>query len=313
MGQIESQSEIFKKSIEACHQALQVFNLIEFPQDYAEAQGTLWMAHASLAGFEYPWENLFLAASACREILSACKTEESRAPHQKDLASVCCMLAEVEISAEDKAQDYRKAVEACREGLGYYTAEVNPSEHSEIQEILWGAYMALAEMEDDDKARAESCKKALEACQRAIDIYYKDIKKNSASWAAAQKNLGYTYVNLSRIEEGATNRRKALEAYQRALEVYTLEKEPFHNAEIMRDLGYTYLAISEMEKTEENCKRAGKAFKKAFKAYSEAASKGNPFQQEAVLQEAKEKAERCYRAMGSCRRMYKSFKNARKD
>jgi tetratricopeptide (TPR) repeat protein len=155
-----------------------------------------------------------------------------------DLEFIHYILSEM----EDRAFNCSEAVKALKEASNVYPKDIYPHQYADLKLELCRIYRRLADVED----KALNAQKAVEACQRAIDIYYKDLKKNFASWAAAQKNLEYTYVNLSRIEEGAANRRKALEAYQRALKVYTLEKEPFHHAEIMRDLGYTHLALSEI-------------------------------------------------------------------
>jgi tetratricopeptide (TPR) repeat protein len=290
------------KGMKAAEVALSFFTLENFPQDYAEAQMNLWMAYLMMADIEYRAENCSAALDAARERLKA--TLKFGQPLQlagcyKDLAITACMLADVDISPEDKESHCREAIDAALEALRIYRVQSNPAEYAETQTLLWAAYLALAEVD----GRAESCKRAIYACQAAIRVYD---KISSGEKAYAQKNLAHSFISLAEMEKRSENCQSAIEAWQDALKYYTEERAPMEHADILLALAYAYVLLSQEEREEEAwLKKALKCYKKALKIYQqrerEMAGIGDP-----AAHEAGERAERCQRSLQSCRAMIKA-------
>jgi len=290
------------KGMKAAEEALAFFTLENFPQDYAEAQMNLWMAYLMMADVEYRAENCSAALDAARERLKATLKFGQPLPLAgcyKDLAITACMMADVDISPEDKESHCREAIDAALEALRIYRVQSNPAEYAETQTLLWAAYSALAEVD----GKAESCKRAIYACQAAIRVYE---KISPGEKAYARKNLAHSFIVLAEMERRSENCRNAIEAWQGALKYYTKEREPMEHADILRALAYAYVLLSQEEPEEEAwLKKALKCYKKALPIYREKekqlAGMGDP-----AAHEAGERAERCQRSLQSCRAMIKA-------
>jgi len=208
------------RAVRAAQEALKVYTWESYPEDWAEAQKILWLAHLALAEIENRAENCLLALDACQERLRlyTAKSQPLKyASCQKDLAITLIKLADTEISADAKAEDCNKAVNACRESLRIFEAGLHPMEHAEAQMLLWAAYSALAEVED----RAGNCKRSIEACERAIELYE---QRCPEEYADAKRSLGYSFITLAETEDTAENCLKAIEACESAMEYFTVEK-----------------------------------------------------------------------------------------
>ena len=295
--------------MKAAEEALSFFTLDSFPQDYAEAQMNLWMAYLMMADVEYRAENCSAALDAARERLKATLKFGQPLPLAgcyKDLAITACMLADADISPEDKARHCREAIDAALEALRIYRVQSNPAEYAETQTLLWAAYSALAEVD----GRAESCKRAIYACQAAIRVYE---KISPGEKAYAQKNLAHSFIAMAEKEKHSENCRSAIEAWQDALKYYTEEGAPMEHADILRALAYAYVLLSQ-EETEEEAwlKKALKCYKKALPVYQqrerEMAGLGDP-----AAHEAGEMAERCRRSLQSCRAMIKARRKQKSE
>ena len=305
-GQREDKVGNCMKAIRAAQEALSVFSLEDSPEDYAEAKGSLWLAYLTLADIEYRAENCALALEACEDRLHSYRAWAVQ-PLQlasccKDLAITAIMLADMEISAEAKAEDCKKAISAALEALQIYSVQSHPEEYAEAQILLWAAYSALAEVQDC----RENCQRAIQACQAAIRIYE---RISPAEHADALKNLGYSFITLAEMEDKAENCHKAIEACERALQYYTLETAPLEHAEILKDLAFAHVTLSAVEDKEECYKKALKAYKKAFKIYQtkseELERQGDP-----GAHEMREQAEKCHRSMQSCKATFKAGRKA---
>jgi tetratricopeptide (TPR) repeat protein len=290
----------------AAQRALSVFSLEDSPEDYGEAKGSLWLAYLTLTDIEYRAENCALALQACEERLNSYRAGDLQllqvASCCKDLAMTAIMLADMEISAEAKAEDCKKAISAAHEALQIYRAQSHPDDYAEAQILLWAAYSALAEVEE----RQENCQRAIQACQSAIRIYE---RTSPSEHADALKNLGYSFITLAEMEDKAENCRKAIDACEQALQYYTQETAPLEHADILRDLAFAYVTFSAVRDKEECSKKALKAYKKAFKIYrarsEELESEGDP-----GAHEMREKAEKCHRSMQSCKAIFKAGRKA---
>ena len=217
----------------------------------------------------------------------------------KDLAITACMLADADASPEDKERHCREAIDAALEALRIYRVQSNPAEYAETQTLLWAAYSALAEVD----GRAESCKRAIYACQAAIRVYD---KISPGEKAYAQKNLAHSFIALAEMEKRSENCQNAIEAWQDALKYYTEERAPLEHADILLALAYAYVLLSQEEPEEEAwLKKALKCYKKAWPIYQqrerEMAGMGDP-----AAHEAGERAESCRRSLQSCRAMIKA-------
>ena len=289
------------KAIRAAQEALSVFSLHDSPEDYAEAQGTLWLAHLTLADIEYKAENLSLALEACQERLRAGKAFARPLQHAsccKDLAITASMLADTESLAQAKAEDCKKAISACLEALQIYNVRSDPEDFAEAKILLWAAYSALAEVEEKQK----NCRNAIEACESAVRIYERISPEEHAD---ALKNLGYSLITLAEMEDKAENCRKAISACERALQHYTLETAPLEHAGILRDLAFAYVTLSEAEDKEACCKKALKIYMKANKIY-QIRSKELERQGDPGAHEMRDLSEKCHRSMQSCKAILKA-------
>jgi tetratricopeptide (TPR) repeat protein len=294
------------KAILAAQKALGVFSLEDSPEDYGEAKGSLWLAYLTLADIEYRAENCALALQACEERLHSYRIWAAQslqiASCCQDLAMTAIMLADMEISAEAKAEDCKKAVSAALEALQIYDVSSYPEESAEAQILLWAAYSALAEVQDC----RENCHRAIQACQAAIRIYE---RTSLAEHADALKNLGYSFITLAEMEDRAENCQKAIDVYEQAMQYYTSATYPLEHADILRDLAFAYVTFSEVLDKEECSKKALKAYKKAFKIYrarsEELEREGHP-----GAHEMREKAEKCHRSMQSCKAIFKVGRKA---
>jgi tetratricopeptide (TPR) repeat protein len=214
------------------------------------------------------------------------------------------MMAEIEDTAEAKADDCRRSIEACRESLKIFSAKDHPREYAELQTLLWAAFTALGEVED----KPGNCRKAIDACSEALQIY---AQGSQADYADALKNLACTYIALAQREETGENCRKAIEIYETALNYHSLDAEPLEHADILKDIAYSYVALSEAEDREECSKKALKAYKKACKIYAEMEKKledeGDP-----MAAEIREKSEECNISLQSCKKLLKAAKRSAK-
>ena len=297
------------KGMKAAEEALSFFTLDSFPQDYAEAQMNLWMAYLMMADVEYRAENCSAALDAARERLKATLKFGQPLPLAgcyKDLAITACMLADTDISPEDKERHCREAIDAALEALRIYRVQSNPAEYAETQTLLWAAYSALAEVE----GRAESCKRAIYACQAAIRVYE---KISPGEKAYAQKNLAHSFIALAEMENRSENCLSAIEAWQDALKYYTEERAPLEHADILRALAYAHVLLSREEPEEEAWLKKGlKCYKKALPIYQEReremAGMGDP-----AAHEAEEMAGSCRRSLQSCRALIKARKKQKTE
>ncbi|MEI8004205.1 MAG: hypothetical protein WCG94_07690, partial [Methanothrix sp.] len=306
MGQRVNKAECCMKAIRAAQEALCVFSLENSSEDYAEANGSLWLAYLTLADIEYRAENSSLALEACEERLRSYRAWAAQ-PLQiasccTDLAITAIILADMEISVEAKAEYCKKAISVALEALQIYRVHCHSEGYAEAQILLWAAYSALAEVEE----KQENCKKAIQACQAAIRIYE---KISPAEHADALKNLGYSFIKLAETGNKAENCRKAIEACQSALQYYKLETSPLEHAEILKDLAFAYVTLSAVEDKEGYRKKALKAYKKANKLYMARSEKlereGNP-----GAHEMRTQAEKCHRSMQSCKAIIKAERKA---
>lgn len=293
------------KAIRAAEEALSVFTLDESPEDYAEAQGTLWLAYLTLADYELPAENCALALDACRARLRALRAsgrQDLIASCCKDLAITATMMAEMELSAQAKAEDCRSAISAANEALRLFDSARYPLEHAGTQMLLWAAYSALADVKDGPI----NCSKAITACRAAISIYE---DRCPAEHADARKSLGYSLITLAEMKGGAEAAEcceKAIESYLLALDYYTLEAHPIDHADIMREMAYAHVALAKAGTGEVSSKRALKAYTAAQKIYQRRALE---LEKEGAGREAallREKANRCLLSMQSCRAIIKA-------
>jgi tetratricopeptide (TPR) repeat protein len=195
-----------------------------------------------------------------------------------------------------------RSIQACQEALRVYGAEDHQAEYAEVQTILWAAFSALAEVEE----KAENCKRAVQACEEALQIY---AESSPQDFAEAQKNLGYSLITLAELEEKTANCKRAIDAYDSALRFYILRDSPLELAEVLRDLAFAYFTLSSAEGQIEFAMKAMKNYKKASRIYSgivrDLEAEGDP-----GAAGVRELAEGCLRSMESCRRILKASRKA---
>ncbi|MDQ1262043.1 MAG: hypothetical protein QG575_1224, partial [Euryarchaeota archaeon] len=161
----EAKAEDCKKAISASHEALQIYDVSSYPEEYAEVQILLWAAYSALAEVQECRENCRLAIQACQEAIGIYEriSPAEHADALKNLGYSFITLAEM----EDRADNCRKAIVACEQAMQYYTLKTAPLEHADILRDLAFAYVTLSDVLDKE----ECSKKALKAYEKAFKIY----------------------------------------------------------------------------------------------------------------------------------------------
>ena len=93
-------------------------------------------------------------------------------------------------------------------------------QYGTTQNNLGAPYQTLAEVE----AKAENCKRAIEAYAEALKVRTRD--RFPMDYAQTKNNLGATYQTLAEVEAKAENCKRAIEAFEEALKIYSESEYP---------------------------------------------------------------------------------------
>jgi len=286
-----------KVSIEACHKALEVWNIDSFSDNYAMTHNGLGIAYTYLAEVEGKADNCRRAIAAYQEALKVYTLERFPMQYvatQNNLGTAFGTLAEV----ENKADNCRLAITAYQEALKVRTLERFSMDYAMTQNNLGAAYQTLAEMEN----KADNCHQAIAAYQEALKV--RTLERFPMQYGTTQNNLGNAFGTLAEVENKAGNCHKAIAAYQEALKVRTLDRFPMDYAMTQNNLGDTYRVLAEVEDKSDNCKRAIIALQEALKVRTlerfpmqYAATQNNLGNAYRTLAEVEDKADSCHQAI----------------
>ena len=138
-------------------------------------------------------------------------------------------------------ESLRRAIEAYREALRFYTPEVAPLKYAMTQNSLGIAYRNLAEHEDP----VGNLRRAIEAFKEALRFYTPAVAPLDYAWT--QNNLGVAYRHLAEYEDPGRNLEWALQAFQEALHFRTREQTPLPYAETQHEMGRAYRLRAEFQ------------------------------------------------------------------
>jgi tetratricopeptide (TPR) repeat protein len=258
-GLVETRkADYMKIAIEAHSEALKVYSLDRYPENYARTQNNIGISYRTLADGEDKAKNCYKAIEAFNEALKVRTLERypmNYAMTQNNLGTAYTTLAEV----EQKAKNCQRAIEAYSESLKVYTFDRFPMEYAMTQHNIGTTYGILASL----KVKAGNCQRATIAFNEALKVYTPD--RFPIDYAMTQNNLGNTYRILAEVEDKAENCRKAISAYNEALKVNTPDRFPLDYAMTQNNLGTTYRILSGVGDKPENCRKAVEAFEKSLK------------------------------------------------
>jgi len=167
MGIIKLEKKYYMKiAIRAYKEALKVYTLKDFPEDYGMTQNNLGTAYSTLGEVEEKAENCKKAIKAYEEALKVYTLEDFPMDYgmtQNNLGTAYRTLGEV----EEKAENCKKAIKAYEEALKVRTLEDFPMQYGMTQNNLGTAYSTLGEVEE----KAENCKKAKQSYEEALKIF----------------------------------------------------------------------------------------------------------------------------------------------
>ncbi len=262
IGRIDLQkADYMKVSIEACHKALEVWNVDSFSENYAMTHNGLGLALTWLAEIKNKADNCRCAITAYQEALKVHtlgRFPMYYAMTQNNLGYTYRVLAEV----EDTSINCKRAIIALNEALKVYTLDRFPIQYGATQNNLGNAYSILAGVEN----KAENCKRAITAYQEALKFY--TLERFPTDYGMTQNNLGNAYSILAEVENKAENCKRAITAYQEALKVRTLERFPMDYGMTQNNLGNAYSILAGVENKTDNCRRAITAYQEALKVYT---------------------------------------------
>jgi tetratricopeptide (TPR) repeat protein len=181
------------------------------------------------------------------------------------------MLADIEYRAENCVL----ALQACEEGLHSLRIwGARPLQIASCCKDLAMTAISLANNEITTEAKAEDCKKAISACEEALQIYdlssdVSDIgaEEYAEECAEAKILLWAAYSALAEVVDRRENCRRAIEACRQAIAIYN-GINPVEHADALKSLGCSYITMAEMEEREHNCRMAIDACKQAMQYYT---------------------------------------------
>jgi CHAT domain-containing protein len=234
LGHSESSQDI-EKAIEYIKNALDVYNLEQYPQKWSELQHRLGVGYSDLRSGNYA-DNLELAIYHLNEALKVRKRENypyGWAITQKDLGAIYWQSTMG--GRGDKSASFMASKKCYEQALTGFNFDQYPVEWAETQHNLgtWYKNNAIATNHSaDDYKKAISCFKETE----------KVFKPQTEKWAMVQFELGTCYKNLAVYaeENKKINLTKAIECYQNALSVTNHKQNPFYWAEYKNSLGNAF-------------------------------------------------------------------------
>lgn len=295
-GEAEAEEDIEEychRALQSCSNALRIYSRQESGRLYATAQNNLANVYLALGNLkknaEDRAENCLRAILAAQKALLVFNLEdcpEDYGEAQGILWTAYLNLAEIEYPSENSAL----ALEACEERLHSCRVwQANPLEIASCCKDLAMTAITLADNEITAEAREQDCKKAIAACEQALQIYGEnraEIRAEEHAEELAEDHSEYhaekcaeakillwaAYSALAEIsplegEDRKDNCLRAIEACRDAIAIYE-RTDPAEHADALRSLSYSYIAMAEIEEKADNCRRAIDACKKALQHYT---------------------------------------------
>jgi len=161
--------EKLDKAISAYNEALAVFTLEKYPNDYARTQNNLGTAYWSLSEIEEEGDNLFKAETAFKSALKVQTKDNEPLDYAgtKDNLGSTYLRQYLNSYEQNKVKD---AIKEFNEVLEIVNVKEYPLEHARTQNNLGYAYKALAKFSDKE----ENLRKSNESFEIALTIRTKN-------------------------------------------------------------------------------------------------------------------------------------------
>jgi CHAT domain-containing protein len=251
------------------HEALKVYTIKAFPQDWAMTQNNLAAAYRDRIRGDKA-ENLEMAIATLNEALKVYTFKafpQYWALTQNNLAN-----AYRDRIRGDKAENLEMAIATLNEALKVYTFKAFPRDWALTQNNLANAYC--------DRIRgdkAENLEMAIAAYHEALKVHTFDAFPQD--WARTQNNLAAAYCTRIRGEK-AENLERAIAYFHNALKIWTKEDDPLQCLAAARGLGFLHY-------NEKQWQPATEAFNTAVEAVESARLEAlNPQSRQEVLSNA---------------------------
>ncbi len=209
--------------------ALQIYTLDAFPQDWAMTQNNLAIAYSEWIRGERA-DNLEDAIASYKNALQI-RTRDAFpvdwAQTQNNLAAAYSNRIRGE-----RADNLENAIASYQNALQIYTLDAFPQDWAMTQNNLANAYRNRIRGE-----RADNLETAIASFQNALQILTREAFP--VDWATTQNNLANAYKNRIRGER-ADNLEDAIASYQNALQIRTREAFPQNHTETLFNLGLAY-------------------------------------------------------------------------
>ena len=256
-----------RQAIASYQEALMVYKLDRFPEEFALIKNNLAIAYLALSdaleggGGERRGEDraIDVREGEGREVEE--KEGEERVIEDEEAERREVEGGEVE-GGEARIELCNQSIQACREALLIRTVENMPLAYAATQNNLGSALLALAE----EVESLENCDLALEAFGKALAVYKS--RQNPTLHTATLNNLGSAYLLRAQVLDRSDNCLKAIRAAQEALSISSQESSPGGYAESQRILWLSYLTLGETECRAESCLLALEACQKRLAVYS---------------------------------------------
>ena len=237
-------------------QALKVYNLEVFPEQWAIVQNNLAVTYNNRIRGERA-ENLERAIASYEQALQIRTLDafpEQWATTQNNLASAYLYRIRGE-----RAANLERAIVFYEQTLQVYTSDVFPEQWARTQNNLANAYLSRIYGE-----QAANLERAIASCEQALQIYTSDAFPEE--WAKTQNNLANTYVYRI-CGERAENLERAIACCDKALQVYTCEAFPQDWAMTQNNLANAYSKRIRGERAD-NLELAIACYEKAMQVYT---------------------------------------------
>lgn len=282
-AEAEAENEEYcRLALESCNNALRIYSLQESGRLYATAQNNLANVYLALGHLrqkaEDKAENCLRAILAAQKALKVFNLED--APEDYGEAKGILWMAHMNLAEiEYPSENFAIALEACEERLHSYRVwQAHPLQIASCCKDLAMTAISLADNEIMVEARAEECRKAIAACEQALQIYGESGSaihsaiEDAEECAEAKVLLWAAYSALAEMapfngSDRKENCLRAIEACRDAITIYE-RTDPAEHADALRSLSYSYIAMAEIEEKTDNCRRAIDACKKAMQYYT---------------------------------------------
>ncbi len=257
LADINNQEEYKNQALAACQAALQIYELPQFPFEYAHLQN--YIANIYIDKAQISKEEIFLneAIKVCKKVLEVL-TAHTRYPLNYahilyNLGCSCKLYANIRNSRE----------EYLAKALRYFEAILAIDDLAGSSEIFGSTYLNLGILFHslaDLREPSGYLSKAVQCLQDAAKIYTKH--EFPAKYAVIQSQLGEVYQTAAKSgSEPVRNLEAAVSAFQEAVGIYETDKGSIGYLQNRHKIGTVWLELAKATQQKEHLQNALQCFK----------------------------------------------------